>query len=236
VSPQPDRISLVVLAKESRTAKTRLSISRPAADRTAQWLAAATARTALRARSVDRVLVVTSDEAIGRDAAEAGAQVVAEGRPLGMNRAAALGRQHALLESPAAAVGILVADLPRLQAGDLDEVVAEFHERRCPLFVADHHGVGTTFLIHGPDNKPGIGFGRSSAHMHARLGYEAPERQLRGLRLDLDTTEDLKEILRCESGMPLNVMRYLSDSIVGDNLALRRARHEHGGADQKPVG
>jgi hypothetical protein len=31
-------------------------------------------------------------------------------------------------------------------------------------------------------------------------------------------------------------MRYLSDSIVGDNLALRRARHEHGGADQKPVG
>jgi hypothetical protein len=30
-------------------------------------------------------------------------------------------------------------------------------------------------------------------------------------------------------------MRYLSD-IVGDNLALRRARHEHGGADQKPVG
>ena len=46
------------------------------------------------------VFVVTSDPDIARAAAGAGAEVVAEIRPLGMNRAAVLGRRHALSSRP----------------------------------------------------------------------------------------------------------------------------------------
>jgi 2-phospho-L-lactate guanylyltransferase len=69
--------------------------------------------------------------------------------------------------------------------------VEEFHEQRAALFVADHHGSGTTLLIHGPNEPMGIGFGYESASMHCRLGYLQARRVGRGLRNDLDTRQDI---------------------------------------------
>jgi 2-phospho-L-lactate guanylyltransferase len=108
-----------------------------------------------------------------------------------MNRAAALGRRHALQARPASPVVMMVADLPALRPEDIDAVVSEHHSLGHPLYVADLEGTGTTFLIHGPDRRPGIGFGRGSASMHQRLGYHPAMSGTASLRQDLDTPEDL---------------------------------------------
>lgn len=185
-------ISLVVLAKDTRAAKTRLPLDRDDARRLALRLATRTMLTGLAADSVGAVFVVTSDPDIARAAAAAGAEVVAEIRPLGMNRAAVLGRRHALSSRPGSPVGVMVADLPDLHPHDIDTVVQEFHEIGAPMFVADHEGTGTTFVIHGPGRAPGFGFGRGSAHLHERLGYRRAGRSPSSLRWDLDTAEDLE--------------------------------------------
>lgn len=195
-------VSVVVLAKELREAKTRLRFEPEETRRTALWLATSTVRSVLDANSVGNVLVVTSDKTIAKNSIGAGAMVVPEGSPLGMNRAAALGRRHALSAAPDATVAIIVADLPHLRPEDVDGVIAEFCQRRDPLFVADHHGVGTTFLIHDPDSWQGIAFGRGSAHMHGRMGYQAARRPLEGLRGDLDTPEDFHAMIARESRAP----------------------------------
>ncbi|WP_165821303.1 NTP transferase domain-containing protein [Nocardioides gansuensis] len=185
----------MVLAKDARVAKTRLQLPREETRQLAVSLAAATVRTSFAAEKVGAVLVVTGDQDISLDAVQVGAEVVAEPRPLGINLAAALGRQRALELRPHAPVAVLVADLPALHPSDLDAVVAEFIAEGAPLFVADHEGTGTTFLIHGPDTLPGFGFGRSSAAMHWRLGYRRARTGPRSLRWDLDTPQDLAALV-----------------------------------------
>jgi 2-phospho-L-lactate guanylyltransferase len=108
-----------------------------------------------------------------------------------MNRAAALGRRHALRARPTSPVVIMVADLPAVRPDDIDVVVDTFRDAGGPLYVTDHDGTGTTLLIHGPERCPGIGFGRSSAAMHRRLGYRPAVGSPASLGQDLDTEEHL---------------------------------------------
>jgi 2-phospho-L-lactate guanylyltransferase len=89
---------------------------------------------------------------------------------------------------------MMVADLPILRSADINAVVREHHHAGHPLYVADHEGTGTTLLVHGPDRRPGIGFGRGSALMHQRLGYQAAATSTASLRHDLDTPEDLADL------------------------------------------
>jgi 2-phospho-L-lactate guanylyltransferase len=188
------RASVVVLAKDSRFAKTRLGLPSDEARRLAVRLAGSTVRAALAAETVGSVLVVTGDPGIAVDAVGAGAVVVTEPRPLGINRAADLGRRRALELRPHAPVAIIVADLPALRPSDVDAVVTEFLGHGRPLFVADAEGVGTTFLIHGPRRSLGYGFGRGSAAMHVRLGYQPARTSPYALCRDLDTPEDLADL------------------------------------------
>lgn len=184
-------ISLVVLAKDPRAAKTRVRLLREDASTLALHLAATTVRAGLAAESVAAVWVVTSGPGVAQDALAAGAGVVAEHHPLGMNRAASLGRRRALAEHRDAPVAVMVADLPHLQPGDLDVVVRDFLAAGRALFVPDIGGTGTTFVVHGPERWPGVQFGPGSADAHRRLGYRSAEPAPLGLRIDLDTDADL---------------------------------------------
>jgi 2-phospho-L-lactate guanylyltransferase len=190
--PRREPVSVVVLAKHASQAKTRLGLPPEQARLTALWLAALTVRTAVTSNSVGRVVVVTSDAAIAADATSAGASVVSERRSLGMNRAAALGRRYALTLETKAPVAVLVADLPHLRCDELDEVISQFHDREAALFVQDHHGLGTTFLVHGPESFLATRFGQNSAQAHRRLEYAPATGSLYGLRTDLDTPDDLR--------------------------------------------
>lgn len=192
----PEGASFVVLAKEVRSAKTRLTDDRSLAARVALELARRTVSAALDATCAGTVLVVTSDPQIADESIGLGAVVVPEGQPVGINSAAALGRRRALSSNPGAPVVILVADLPQLRSAELDSVVAEHAERRTPLYVEDHLGEGTTCLVHGPRDLVGLAFGSASARMHRKLGYAAALRPMAGLRRDLDTAEDLRAFER----------------------------------------
>lgn len=191
---EPDPVSFVVLAKDTTVAKSRLTRDRVVAARVALELADATITTALHCGAARAVFVVTSDPVIARHASTSGATVVPEGRPVGVNAAAALGRRRALATHRSSPVAILVADLPRLTIGDLESVVAEHVDVGGPVYVADHLGSGTTCLVHDA-RRPGLAFGPDSARLHRDLGYTAAQRPLSGLRLDLDTPEDI-EIVR----------------------------------------
>jgi 2-phospho-L-lactate guanylyltransferase len=187
-------ISMVVLAKDTKRAKTRLGMDRGRAQALAVLLAGRTVLKATESSCIGTVFVVTSDPIISADAVRLGATVVPERRAVGMNRAADLGRRRALARRPDEPVAVVVADLPALQPIDLDLVIQEHHENGTPLYVPDHHGVGTTMLIHGPSERPGVAFGLHSADMHRRLGYVAASCARWGLRQDLDTPDDLSRL------------------------------------------
>jgi 2-phospho-L-lactate guanylyltransferase len=184
-------VAVVVLAKDTSVAKTRLSPNREHASRLALQLAERTVRTSMSATHAEATFVVTSDPTIAQVSEAIGAIVVDEGRPRGINFAAALGRREAVAAHPQSTVMILVADLPRLSVRDVDAVAAEAFARGEALFVPDHLMEGTTCLIHAPDRRLGIAFGRRSADMHLRLGYQPAANAPRGIRRDLDTPEDL---------------------------------------------
>jgi len=195
MTPGGGGATVVILAKDSRSAKTRLQLPREGARQVALHLASATVRAVLEAEHVGAVLVVTGDPEIALDALDAGADVLVEPRPLGMNRAAELGRRQATALAPGSALATMVADLPYLRPGDIDSVLAEFWETGHPLFVADRMGSGTTLVVHRPDVGPGFGFGPRSAVMHGRLGYRESLAAPSGLRTDLDSREDLARLV-----------------------------------------
>jgi len=160
------------------------------------------------AETVGDVLVVTNDADIALDARQASAEIVTEPRLLGMFRAAALGREHALAARPMSPVAFMVADLPCLSPADIDVVVGEFLNSGIPLYVPDHRGTGTTFLIHRAGRWTGIGFGRHSALMHRRLGYSESATAPVGLRIDLDVQEDLRRLPPAQRSKWVRIARW----------------------------
>jgi 2-phospho-L-lactate/phosphoenolpyruvate guanylyltransferase len=196
-SPTSDRpgslqpLSVVIPVKETWRAKSRLDLDPSVRPLVARRVALATTQAALDSAAVGAVWVVTRDEQVAALVRELGAGVVPEEGVSGLNAAADLGRRRALESRPDAPVGILVADLPLLRSSDLDRAMAEFRRHGESMRVADHHGVGTTLLVQGPQDWPGIGFGGSSAELHLRLGYRSWDEAPPGLRHDLDTLADL---------------------------------------------
>jgi 2-phospho-L-lactate/phosphoenolpyruvate guanylyltransferase len=195
-------ISAVVLAKDPRHAKTRVGLDDCERQRMALTLVSSTVETTLRTDTIGRVLVVTSSAHIASRTQAVGGIWVREFGVSGINEAAARGRRHALALAPQAPVAILVADLPMLSPRELDEAVKQFRRGMEPMYVADHHGIGTTMLIHGPWACPAIGFGPDSAAVHARHGYRGVEGDLRGLRTDLDTKDDLDLVCSAAGDRP----------------------------------
>jgi len=199
LSELDEKVSLVVLAKELTAAKTRLGLGPGGAEQVALRLVERTVRAALQAECSGAVWVVTSDPLIAQQSTELGARIAPEGRPCGMNRAGAMGRDFALRHRPLGPVAVLVADLPLLRSDDLDAAAMQFRQVGVPMYVPDHNMIGTTLLIHGPESRLGLAFGPNSALMHRRLGYRPAARAPRGLRVDLDTPEDAEDFL---SGNP----------------------------------
>jgi 2-phospho-L-lactate guanylyltransferase len=199
---RPAPVSFVVPVKALSEARSRLGLDRRLIESVGLDMVRRTLEVVQAAVSSGLVVVVTSDPAIARVARRVGASVVREHRPSGVNRAAALGRERALAERPASPVAVLVAGLPLLEAHELDAAVDAFRERGVPAFVPDHHGVGTTCLLHGPEVRPGIAFGRGSADLHTRLGYVPIRGAFRGLRIGLNTPEDLPELASTVDVLP----------------------------------
>jgi len=194
------RWSVVVPVKALDAAKSRLPLD-GAAGREDLALAFVTdclsALTA--ARSIDRVLVVSSDVSIRAVAAKLGATWLDEPVPAGLNAAAAHGLSA--LQGPAA---VVVGDLPALtpQAVDLALGLGAEVERG---IISDTGGTGTTILLGCDPAHCAPMFGPRSRARHVAagcidLGMDLTTPELARARRDVDTEVDLADALRLGVG------------------------------------
>jgi 2-phospho-L-lactate guanylyltransferase len=121
-------------------------------------------------------VVVVADEL---DAGQSPAAVA------GMERAAALGHEHAVL---------VPGDCPLLDPAELDTLVREAREQDL-VIVPDRHGTGTNALALDPRGSFRPSFGPDSLSRHTEQAHERgldfTVREVPSLALDLDTPDDL---------------------------------------------
>lgn len=184
---------VVLLMKDFELAKTRLSsVLDPVARR---MIATDFALAALLAVG-ERALVVAGSEAAAKTARELGNEVVVEERPRGQNSAARLGIEAAV-EGGAEAVLLLSSDLPLIETGVVDRLLAWADALPRPVVVAVPavgRG-GTNALYLAPPDAIDLHFGDDSlaqfeADARSRAvrfeTYDSPE-----LALDVDEPSDL---------------------------------------------
>ena len=149
----------------------------------------------LRAPQVGRLLVVTDDPEAATAVTALGAEAVPDRPAAGLNEAFRWGADEvAGLGVPRAA---LTGDLPALTGADLGETLRSVAGRS---FVADAAGTGTVLLAApaGVPLEPHFGVG--SALAHAASGARALTGDWPGLRQDVDTAADLREVLALGAG------------------------------------
>lgn len=221
-----DRVVRVLIAvKDLTAAKSRLAAEFSAPDRTRLVLAmlSDTVAAADAVSVVDSVTVVTPDPLVAETARRIGALVFDE--PV---RDPALQPDQRLNHAFAAAahvlrhceVGVddrgdvrggeavarrvdiiaLQADLPAMRSAELAQAYASARRGGRSL-VIDHHGTGTAALIlkDSPDELAPL-FGRDSARRHTVSGALELDGTWPGLRLDVDTADDVRRAHRLGVG------------------------------------
>ena len=192
---------VVVPVKLLTHAKTRLSTyGDDARAELALAFAGDVVDTSLACPSVVRVLVVTDDVRAARALDLPGVTVVPDLPDGGLNPALEYGAELLREAETDLAVAALSSDLPALRAEELAAVLATVLE--CEpgrAFVADAPGEGTTLLAarEGHPLAPSYGLGSRARHL-ASGAVELPGSP--GRRPDVETPEDLQEVLRLGLG------------------------------------
>jgi len=143
---------------------------------------------------VRTVVVVTADPLAASQARTLGALVCPDAPDPDLNDAIRLGAAKCRSVGPEGPVAALTADLPGLRPRELEHVLraARNHDR---AFVADHTDEGTTVLTALTTAGLAPAFGTDSAHRHASLGaFPIDMPSDCGIRLDVDTPEDLARV------------------------------------------
>ncbi len=194
--------AILIAAKQLAFAKTRLGRALSPADRAA--LADAMFRdvlaAALAARAADHVAVVTSDPGLLETARAAGALVIDEEFPRGLNAAVRLATE-ALAAQGVAALCTVLSDIPLVTGEDIDAVFDSLagHAQGVVL-VPSRDLSGTNMIARAPADAIPTRFGAQSLARHLEECYERgiPGRVVRlgGPALDLDVIDDLAELMR----------------------------------------
>ncbi len=146
-------------------------------------------------REIERTLVVSADSTVLALARERGAEVIEERGPPSLNKALSQATAVAS-EMRAEAVLILPADLPLLQAADVQDLVGRAHDPPVVVVSPDRKRSGTNALLMAPPGTIKYGFGPDSFERHVRSAEASGARveiiELPNLGLDLDAPEDLE--------------------------------------------
>jgi 2-phospho-L-lactate/phosphoenolpyruvate guanylyltransferase len=204
LGPDLSRTWAVVPIRGLRTAKTRLGGDLAPEQREA-LVTEMLRRTLVATRDSSAIagtVVVTLDPAAARMAKHHGAIGLVERVP-GLNEAIRAGRSLAAARG-ASAVLVLPADLPRVTAAAVNELVDATREaadaagriglRGVVTLVPDRHGEGTNALLASPPAivDPAFGTASRASHRAEALAAGATYQELGGpLGLDVDTRADL---------------------------------------------
>lgn len=197
--------AILIAAKHLALAKSRLGRVMGAADRVA--LAEAMFRdvlgAALGARAAQHVAVVSSDPTLLAMAGAAGALVIDEEFPRGLNAAVRLA-SAALAAQGVNELCTVLSDIPLVSREDIDAVFAALAgEGRGVVLVPSRDLSGTNIIARAPAEAIPTRFGSQSLARHLeecyRLGMPSQVVGLRGPALDLDQFEDLVEFVRTPS-------------------------------------
>jgi 2-phospho-L-lactate guanylyltransferase len=197
--------AILIAAKHLAFAKTRLGRAVGDADRMA--LAEAMFRdvlaAALSARAADHVAVISSDPALLDAARSAGALVIDEEFPRGLNAAVRLATE-ALAAQGVGTLCTVLSDIPLVTGEDIDAVFGELaEEQRGVVLVPSRDLSGTNIIARAPAGAIPTRFGGQSLRRHLeecyRLGLPSRVVRQRGPALDLDVIDDLNEFVRTPS-------------------------------------
>jgi 2-phospho-L-lactate/phosphoenolpyruvate guanylyltransferase len=184
--------------KAPANAKQRLSgLLTPAQrERLARLMYEDTLQTLCSARGLDRVVVVTSDETAADYARRTGAMVFEEQEQRGHSHSADAAARRAMTLG---ALTVLLApiDVPLATAAEIEELAAK--ARRGLIIVPSSDGAGTNALLRTPPDviESRFGPGSFAAHLNQarRLGVPAEVARPAGLMFDIDTPEDVAELI-----------------------------------------
>jgi len=149
-----------------------------------------------RSRSIEKIIVVSTDHRAQSIAGAYGASLLDED-DRGHNYAAARGIRRAVDEG-VERVLLVPGDCPALDPGQVDELVARPIDAPSALIVPDRHGIGTNGLLLTPPDALEPSFGPGSCERHvvgagsAGLNHEVVD--VPTLGLDIDTADDLERL------------------------------------------
>lgn len=190
-----DRVSLVIPIRPAESAKLRLAPDSSAeSDARRIALAAAialdTVEAARRSPSIGELFVVGAlTEHV------AGVEIL-EDPGFGLLVAISEGLARCDAAAPSA---VMLGDLPALQPADLDAALLGASEHHW-AFVPDADDTGTTLIVAQVGLPHALRFGADSAEQHGLSGYaELEVSSTSGLRRDVDTLEQLDELVRLDA-------------------------------------
>jgi 2-phospho-L-lactate guanylyltransferase len=178
--------------------KSRLSplLSEPARRALSRAMLTDVLTSALRAPTVDGVVVVTSDATLLALARQLGAFAVDEGYPRGLNGAVAVGTEFCLRQG-ATALLVLLADLPLVTTEDVDLLFRQITGGPEVILVPCKEGEGTNALLRVPPLVLAPCFGGPSLEAHQAAarhqGVACRVVEVPRIAFDLDSVEDLKQ-------------------------------------------
>ena len=186
---------IIVPHRGLEAAKTRLATSLSPDER--MFLASQLLQRVLRvAREVsDDVVVISPSRSLLEVVEPSGARLVVQ-RGMGLNSGLDQVRFDALVDD-IETLGVLHGDLPNLQAGDVETLLAGLPADGSPgvAIAPDRAGTGTNALVLRPPGVIHFRFGAGSFAKHAeeveRAGVPLIAVNRAGLAFDLDTPEDL---------------------------------------------
>ncbi len=186
----------VVPVKPLRRGKSRLAsvLSVQARARINRYLLTHTLEVLRQIPEIERVLVVSRDSAVLALAREYGAHTLQERGDLQLNDA--LQRAMTLLRAWAVSAAlVLPADLPLLQKGDVQALLAALPPPPAVVIAPNASGNGTNALVMSPPGLIGFAYGADSFARHLASAQQANARvavvERPGLQADLDYPHDL---------------------------------------------
>lgn len=161
-----------------------------------------------RARSLDRIAVVSADRGLLAQAARLGAETIDEGQPRGLNPAVAMAAER-LQASGVKRLLTIPGDVPLIDPAEVERLFATDGRRYPVVLVPSASGTGTNGLLCTPPTIIAPCFEGNSleAYRNAcqRAGIEPLVMRLASFALDVDTREDLRVLAASRRGAAASV-------------------------------